>query len=301
MLNIDHLNNKYALEEQLHFVSGEGNFPFIVIENDKAIALISTYSGQVLSFHPVDAEDELLFVSEQAYYQQGKAIKGGIPICWPWFGADPEGIGRPAHGFVRNRQWDILATTVLENGSTQVRLGISDSEETREIWPHPFQLTVQITVGTSLTIELITHNTGTKPITISQALHTYFKVGDISQVQVLGLENHDYFDKADKGLKKCQSGSIVIDNEVDRIYTETNNDLIIDDASLRRKIHITASGSKTTVVWNPWANIAASMSDLNNSDYQHLLCVETVNAVDDSVDIQPGNKYHLKANYSIEK
>lgn len=299
MLTIEQLNSEYAIKDQLHFISGEGNLPLIVVENDKAAALISTYAGQVLSFQPVDG-GELLFLSKKAYYQQGKAIKGGIPICWPWFGADPEGSG-PAHGFVRNRQWDVLSTTTLEDGSTQIRLGISDNKETRDIWPHSFQLTIEITIGSSLTIELITHNSGTEPVTISQALHTYFEVGDISQVQLLGLENHDYLDKADNGLTRQQSGPVIIENEVDRIYTETLNDLFIDDTSLARKIHITASGSETAVVWNPWAEIAASMGDLNNDDYQQFLCVETVNAVNDTVNIQPGNQYHLQVNYSIEK
>jgi len=301
MLSIEHLNSKYALENQLHFISGEGNFPLIIIDNTKATAVISTYAGQVLSFRPADAENELLFISELAYYQQGKAIKGGIPICWPWFGADPQGSGKPAHGFVRNRQWNVLSTTALEDGSTQVKLELSGSEETRKIWPHDFQLILEITIGASLTVELITYNRGIEPVTISQALHTYFKVGDISQVQVLGLENHNFFDKADEGLKKCQSGSIVIDKEVDRIYTDANNELIIDDPSLRRKIHITSSGSKTAVVWNPWIDIAASMGDLKDDDYRNMLCVETVNAVNDTVNIQPGNKYQLKANYSIEE
>lgn len=299
MLTIEQLNSEFAIKDQLHFISGEGNLPFIVVENDKAAALISTYAGQVLSFQPAD-DGELLFLSKKAYYQQGKAIKGGIPICWPWFGADPEGSG-PAHGLVRNRQWDVLSTTALEDGSTQICLGISDNKETRNLWPHSFQLTIEITIGSSLTIELITHNSGTEPVTISQALHTYFEVGDISQVQVLGLENHDYLDKADNGLTRQQSGPVIIENEVDRIYTETQNDLFIDDTSLARKIHITASGSKTAVVWNPWAEIAASMSDLNNDDYQQFLCVETVNAVNDTVNIQPGNQYHLLVNYSIEK
>mgnify|MGYP001822248104 CR=1 FL=1 len=300
MLNIDQLNSKFAIEGQLHFIAGKGGFPLIVIDNEIATALISTYAGQVLAYQPVDSSEELFFVSEKAYYQPGKAIKGGVPICWPWFGDDPEDKGRAAHGFVRNRQWEVSGTKILEDDSIQVRLNIKDNDETREIWPCSFQLILQVTVGSSLSIELLTHNTGNEPFFISQALHTYFKVGDISQVQVLGLENHDYLDKADKGLKKLQAGPVVIENEVDRIYMKVKNKLMIADASLGRNIHINSSGSQTAVVWNPWVKIAAAMGDLNNEDYRHMLCVETVNAVDDIVQIQPGSDYRLKVNYSIE-
>ncbi len=299
MSTIEYLNSEYALEGQLHFMYGEGEFPLIVIENDLANAIISTYAGQILSFQPVDAEEDLLFISEQAYYQSGKAIKGGIPICWPWFGADPENKGRAAHGFVRNRQWNVLATQKLSDGSTQVRLGINDNEETRKIWPYSFQLMIEITVGTSLSINLRTQNTGNESFVIGQALHTYFKVGNINQVQVLGLDNLYYLDKANHGLQKRQQGPVLITSEVDRIYTDVNNELHIIDASLKRKISITCSGSKTAVVWNPWKDIAASMGDLDDNDYQHLLCVETVNTENDIVEIQPANEYQLKVNYSV--
>lgn len=135
-MTLEQLNADYALTHQLThqltFVEGPGGLPMIEINNPLAKATISVYGGQVLSFQPVGAAD-LLFLSEQAYYAEGKAIKGGAPVCWPWFGADPEGKGRAAHGFVRNRMWNVNSTETLEDGETKVVLGLSDSEATREI------------------------------------------------------------------------------------------------------------------------------------------------------------------------
>jgi glucose-6-phosphate 1-epimerase len=297
-MNFDQLC-QYEIENELQFVEIEHGFTYIEINNAKAHATISTYSGQVLSYRPKSQKDDLLFVSDKAYYEDGKAIKGGIPVCWPWFGADPDAMGRPAHGFVRNRQWEVTGSESLANGSTKVVMEITDSDETREIWPHPFRLGIEITVGDSLKVELLTHNTGDKSITISQALHTYFYVGDISKVQVLGLDGIDYLDKVDGFAEKTQSGPVRINGEVDRIYKGVTGELVIDDESLERRIRIAASGSSTAVVWNPWNEIAASMSDLNDDDYKKMVCVETANAGPETVEIAAGGSYQLEAEYTI--
>ena len=298
-MNFDQLC-EYEIENELHFVDIEHGFTYIEINNAKAHATISTYSGQVLSYRPKSQKDDLLFVSEKAYYEDGKAIKGGIPVCWPWFGADPDDLGRPAHGFVRNRQWEVTGSESLANGSTKVVLAMVDSDQTREIWPHPFKLSIEITVGDSLKVALVTHNSGDESIAISQALHTYFYVGDISKVQVLGLDGIDYLDKVDEFAEKTQSGPVTINGEVDRIYKGVTGELVIDDESLGRKIRIASRGCSTAVVWNPWSEIAASMGDLNDGDYRNMICVETANAGPETVDIAAGGEYRLEAEYTIE-
>ena len=292
--------SEYEIEDELQFVEIEHGFTYIEINNARAHATISTYSGQVLSYRPKGQQADLLFVSDKAYYEDGKAIKGGIPVCWPWFGADPDGRGRPAHGFVRNRQWEVSASESLADGSTRVVLCLTDSDETRNIWPHPFKLSIEITVGDSLRVALVTHNTGDKGVTISQALHTYFHVDDISKVRVLGLDGTEYLDKVDDSARKTQSGAVTIDGEVDRIYEGVSGELVIDDASLGRKIRIASRGCSTAVVWNPWIEIAASMGDLGDNDYRKMLCVETANAGPESIEIGAGGEYRLEAEYTIE-
>ena len=292
--------SEFEIENELWFVEIEHGFTYIEINNSKAHATISTYSGQVLSYRPKDQQHDLLFVSDKAYYEDGKAIKGGIPVCWPWFGPDPEDQGRSAHGFVRNRQWGVSASESLADGSTRVVLSLVDTDETRGIWPHPFRLDIEITVGDSLTVALVTHNTGDKNVTISQALHSYFQVGDISKVKVLGLDGADYLDKVDDAARKTQAGPITIDGEVDRIYTGVTGEQVIDDESLGRKIHIISRGCSTAVVWNPWSEIAASMGDLGDDDYRKMICVETANAGPETVEIAAGGEYRLEAEYTIE-
>ena len=298
-MNFNQLS-EYEIEDELQFVEIEHGFTYIEINNARAHATISTYSGQVLSYRPKGQQADLLFVSDKAYYEDGKAIKGGIPVCWPWFGADPDGRGRPAHGFVRNRQWEVSASESLADGSTRVILCLTDNDETRNIWPHPFKLSIEITVGDSLRVALVTHNTGDKSVTISQALHTYFHVGDISKVRVLGLDGTEYLDKVDNSARKTQSGAVTIDGEVDRIYEGVSGELVIDDASLGRKIRIISRGCSTAVVWNPWIEIAASMGDLGDEDYRKMLCVETANAGPETIEIVAGGEYRLEAEYTIE-
>ncbi|MGB5440055.1 MAG: D-hexose-6-phosphate mutarotase [Gammaproteobacteria bacterium] len=299
-MNIDQYT-KYEIKDELHFVETEHGFTNVEINNSRARALISTYSGQLLSYRPINEKNDLLFVSDKAYYENGKAIKGGIPVCWPWFGPDPDHLGRPAHGFVRTRQWEVSASESLADGSTRVVLGLADTDETRKIWPHAFKLNIEITVGDSLKVALVTHNTDDKSVIISQALHTYFQVGDIGKVKLLGLDGTEYLDKVDGFARKTQSGPVTIKGEVDRIYTGVSEELLIDDESLGRRIRIISTGCSTAVVWNPWIEAAASMGDLGDEDYKKMLCVETANAGPESIEIAAGGEYRLEAQYTIER
>ncbi|ACK70566.1 Aldose 1-epimerase [Gloeothece citriformis PCC 7424] len=299
-MNIEQLNQNYAIEPHIKFIEHKSGFPLIEIDNTTAKAVISVYGGQVLSFQPKSHSDDLLFVSNKAYYQQGKAIKGGVPICWPWFGPDPDSKGRPSHGFVRNRLSKVAQTQALSEETTKIILSLSDTPDTREIWAHPFELSLSLTIGSSLTLELVTRNLCEQAVSITQGFHTYFKVGDINQVQVLGLDNTNYFDKVDGGQQKLQTGSVTIDSEVDRIYTSVGEKLTIEDPSLGRRLCITSTGSKSAVVWNPWEKISLQMGDLEDDDYKRFLCVETVNAATDVINIPSGGEYKLMANYTVE-
>ncbi|UOG91593.1 MAG: D-hexose-6-phosphate mutarotase [Candidatus Thiothrix sulfatifontis] len=281
-------------------VAGNGGLPMINVSNDHADAVISVYAGQVLSFTPKGAAD-VLFVSDKAYYAEGKAIKGGVPICWPWFGADPEGKSRPAHGFMRNRMWSEWETRENADGSTTVILGVESSPETLAIWPHAFRLAMEITFGKTLQLALVTRNTGDAAFNITQAMHTYFAVGDIAQTTVTGLDGTQYLDKAadGNGATKQQDGAISINSEVDRVYLGVPAELAIVDGALNRTIRITSSGNNTAVVWNPWAKIAAGMADLQDDDYTRFVCVETTNAADDVVEVAAGGEFRLTAEYGV--
>ena len=297
-MSIEQLNAQHGIAGTVEFIEGNGGLVMIRVNTPKAKALISTHAGQVLSYQPTGEED-LFFLSNKAFYQDGKAIKGGAPICWPWFGPDPEGKGRPGHGFVRNRPWNVIGTETLANGDIKVTLGLDDNAETREIWPQAFELRQEIVIGDSLNLALITRNTGTELFSITQGFHTYFKVGDITQTSVLGLQDCAYIDKVDNSAEKKQAGEVIIASEVDRIYNDVSNTLIIDDKALDRCIQILSQGNKTAVVWNPWEKIAKDMADLEDADYQRFICVETTNAASDVIGIAPGGEFRLVADYRV--
>lgn len=297
-MDIRDLARRFGIDNRVAITEGKGGLVMVEVTTERATALISTYAGQVLSFCPRGGQD-LMFLSESAYYARGKAIKGGMPVCWPWFGPDPEGKGRPAHGFVRNRQWELLGTEALADGRVRVGLELHDTEETRAIWPHAFSLGLDITVGAALEVSLVTRNRGATGFDLSQALHTYFRVGDIARTRILGLDDCRYIDKMDASVEKHQSGAVTIAAETDRIYTGVTGPLEIDDAGLDRRISIVSSGSASAVVWNPWQATAKAMADLGDDDFQRMVCVETTNAGPDIIHLAPGSEHSLTACYSL--
>lgn len=309
-MDIAQANEEFGIAGVLSICAGEGGFPVIYVDNEHARAEICTYGGQVLSYRPERAAHDLLFVSGHAHFQPGKAIKGGIPVCWPWFGPDPQAEGRPDHGFVRLRQWTLLGTEAMVGGSTRVRLGCRDDAASRALWPHPFALEVEVTVGDTLAVALTTRNTGAAPIAVTQALHSYFTVGDVRRAQVLGLAGHEYIDKVPRGAPGAadaghvdvhirQSGPINFDGPVNRIYLDTTDRLVIDDPSLQRQIRIDREGSRSAVVWNPWIEQSKQMGDFGDDEYLNMVCVETTNAATDAVAIPAGGSHRLASRYGL--
>ncbi|MFN3786556.1 MAG: D-hexose-6-phosphate mutarotase [Thiothrix sp.] len=277
-------------------ITGKGDLPMLQVSNAHADALISVYAGQVLSYIPKGNSD-LLFVSDHAYFATGKAIKGGVPICWPWFGNHP--TSGPAHGFVRSTLWQVRETTDLADGASRIVLGITDSPATRAFWDYAFELAVEITVGATLQVALVTRNTDSRAMQITQGLHTYFAVADIARTQVAGLDGIRYLDKA-RGAQDGahrQYANVTFSQEVNRIYLDVPATLTLLDG--QRSVRITSVGNKTAVIWNPWAEVAAEMADLCDDAYQRFVCVETTNAADDVITIPAGGEYRLSAEYAL--
>ncbi len=278
----------------LHRFDGPGGLPMIDIRNAHATARVSLYGAQVLAFQP-RGERDLLFLSERAAYQPGKAIRGGVPVCWPWFGPDPQGLGRPAHGLARTRQWQLRGSANRPDGQTRLTLGLRDDDQTRALWPHAFDLSLDITVGRTLHLALCTRNTGSTPMTLTQALHSYFAVADIHQTRVEGLDGCTYTDKARVagGAQRLQAGPVHFSGEVDRVYARVPADLRIDDGAGQRTVRVRAEGSQTAVVWNPGPDISAGMADLDDDAWRRFVCVETANAGEDVIHLAPGAQHTL--------
>ena len=298
-MSVEDLNTCFSLEGRLEFITGEGGFAMARISSQHANALVSTYGGQVLSFTPSHADQDMLFVSDNAYFAPGKAIKGGAPICWPWFGPDPEGLGRANHGIARNRQWEVRNTALLSDGAVEIVLGFSSDANTLDVWPHVFDLEIRITIGSDLEISLMTRNRGDEDFSITQALHTYFNVGDIEDVALRGLAGTVFIDSLADNTIKGQHGVLTIDREVDRVYLGVEKDLEIIDPSLSRVITIKASGSNSAVIWNPWIDKAAAMGDMADDEYTRMVCVETGNLASDEAIVPAGGETRLAARYGV--
>ena len=302
-LSVVQLNKTFSFKNKtsrLEFKQGAGNIPLIEIENEFATARISLQGAHLLSWIP-QSYDDVIWLSKEASFQPAKSIRGGIPICWPWFGAHKIKPDYPAHGFARTVMWKVLKTEVLSKGETLIVFGLDTHElpdSLQKMWPDETRAEYSITVSNALTLELVTHNESDRAIVIGQALHTYFNVQDITKVRITGLENKTYLDKPDDFKAKVQDGVISVDGEVDRVYLDTADDVIIDNKT--RRIKIQKTGSHSTVVWNPGEMVADKMGDMGENGFLEMLCVESANAADDVVTIEQGRSHCLKVIYELE-
>ncbi len=299
MTDLAALNGRFAIPGTLVFREGPGGLLVIEVNNQAATALIALQGAQVMRWAP-RGENPVIWLSGAARFAPGKSIRGGAPVCWPWFGAHPTEAGFPAHGYARTLSWEVVRSEVLNAEQTRLLFKLVETAATRAWWPHHTPLECRITVGGTLELELVTRNQDRAPVTISEALHTYFEVGEVSQVQVLGLEDGEYLDKVDGFRRKTQSGPIGISGEVDRVYVNNSNACVISDPVLQRRILIDKRGSESTVVWNPWIDKAVQLGDMGDEGYRHMLCVESGNAADNVVDIAPGDEHRLWVSYRVE-
>ncbi|HEX9373905.1 MAG TPA: D-hexose-6-phosphate mutarotase [Roseiflexaceae bacterium] len=295
---IQALNDQYAIGEHITFAAGPGGLPVAEIRNAHAAATIALQGGHVVAFQP-HRQAPVLFVSRNSLFEAGKTIRGGIPVCWPWFAQHPTDPSRPFHGFARTAMWQVRGAGVGPGDTTELRLGLHNTEATWAIWPHAFDLEIAVTVGPELHVALVARNTGGESLACGGALHSYFAVGDAARIAIRGLEGCAYADKVDGGRRKIQDGPITIGAETDRIYMDTSADCVIDDPALARRIRIAKSGSQTTVVWNPWVEKARSIADFADDEYAAMVCVETANAAADVVTIEPGGEHRLSATIAI--
>jgi glucose-6-phosphate 1-epimerase len=298
-VNIDTLNAQFSIPGQLVFKTGPGGQTVVDVSNEQAVASVILQGAHLISWIPSNQQD-VIWLSKQASFSKGKSIRGGIPICWPWFGPHDSNVSFPAHGHARTVLWDVRETAIQDDGSTLIRFSITEDAASKKLWPYSCKLELRMQIGTELNIDLITENTGTDAFVISQALHTYFSVADVREISIQGLDTCDYLDKLDNYKRKKQMGAVNIDREVDRIYLQSVGDCLIDDPIFQRRIRISKNGSASTVIWNPWRETANKMGDLGEDGYLNMICVESSNAADDVVEILSGNSHVLSVNYTIE-
>lgn len=253
-----------------------------------------------MTWRPKSQAEPVVWLSKLAKLVSGKSIRGGVPVCWPWFGPHATHSTYPAHGFARTANWNVTATRGLGHNTTEIELVLAESELNRVIWPHATRLSIRISVGERLKIALITENLGDDEVTIGEALHTYFHIGDIEECHVDGLDQCEYLDKVASGEQRRQSGAITFNGETDRVYMNTEAECVIVDDRLKRKIHVAKSGSRSTVVWTPWTEKADKMGDFGPDGWRAMVCVESANALDNVVHVSPGASHTMAVDYWVE-
>lgn len=276
------------LSDNVTIVEKDG-VKIVRVIHDKATAGIALHGGHVVSFTPA-GKDDLIWMSDSAIFDGKAALRGGIPVCWPWFGR----IAAPAHGFARTSEWTLVEHKENDHGVIVV-LGVEATADTLAIWPYQFQARLYVEIGDALNLTLEVTNTDEKAWTFSGALHTYLNVGDISQTTTTGM-GREYIDSL-QNAKVCQGGEqLLLTDTIDRVYTAPEAQIKVADAKLNRTLTVENSGHNSAVLWNPWAAGAQSMADMPDDGYQTMLCVEsTLHApcLSAGKTLQPGESHQL--------
>lgn len=236
---------------------------------------------------------DVLFVSPRSKFEPGQAIRGGIPVCFPWFGDDPEAKGRPAHGFARRVAWRVVEEELAPD-ALRVAFELADDDATRALWPFRFRARLTASLGAMLDVSLTVTNEDERPFRYEEALHTYLAVGDVRRVALRGLEGARYRDKTRSGAIGHEGAEpILFTEETDRTYHGIESVCTLQDPVLGRTLEITKCDSRSTVVWTPWSEKAARLADLGAEAWPGFLCVESGNIGADAITLAPGASHTL--------
>ena len=277
--------------------------PIPAVNVDAAAAHGKVYlnGAHVAEWTPAGAEP-VLWMSQKSDFEAGKPLRGGIPLCFPWFGPGRPGNLAPGHGFARLAQWTLTKAEVDDAGVATLGFqltaddcrGVSGAEN----WTADFTAALTVVFGPELDVTFEV-TAGDAPIDFEEAMHSYLAVGDIQQVKVVGLDGADFLDKV-AGERRVQEGDVVFTGETDRVYDSTAT-VRVEDPVGGRTILVSKTNSKNTVVWNPWMAKAAAMADYGDQEWPGMVCVEAANALDDAVELGAGESCTISQHLAIAK
>lgn len=277
------LANSTALYPALH-QAGDAGLPMLVVENSLGRAVIALQGAHLMAFQPA-GQREKLWVSPKCVLAAGKPIRGGIPLCLPWFGPGPD--GKSMHGFARTLDWSLIAAEIMEDEVTRLVLELTGDASACELWPHAFAFQLEILVGSELKMSLSAENLSDETVPLAFAFHTYFAVPNVAEVSVSGLEGTTYIDKMDNFARKPQDGKVTISTVTDRIYLDVADKQVLESGYGQATIE---SDAPCAVVWNAWTN-DRNMFDLGEGNHVGYICVERGHFADHAVSLQPGASY----------
>jgi len=261
--------------------------------HELAEAGISLHGGHLIWFKPTGSDD-IIWLSEKAEFDTTKAIRGGIPVCWPWFGK----AATPSHGFARTSEWTLHQHRENEQGVI-VSLTLEDTNATRAIWPHRFHNQITFEIGRELKVSLISTNTDDHAWSFSGALHTYFNIATINDLEITGM-GETYLDSTQGNQMFAGGDTLTFNTETDRVYTSPTNPVVIHDKPHQRKILVTNQGHDAAVIWNPWQMLSMSMADMADDSFETMVCVESA-IHEQAITLLPGESHTLSTQISVEK
>jgi len=274
-------------------IEGNGGLRKVRITSPACVGEMYLHGAHITSWRPA-GEEEVLFVSRQSRWEDGHAIRGGIPVCFPWFAHKADNPEAPDHGFVRTKAWRLDSIADVA-GTIIVSMSTESDEATKKWWPAEFRSVLRAAFGKELSVELVVTNKGRTSLRFEEALHAYFRVGNIEMTRARIPDALRYIDKTDSHRTKTQLSDIVIASETDRVYLDTRDEIELEDPVLERRLRVAKENSRTTVAWNPWAQKAHSLSDFGDDEWARMICVEPSNVSDFAVDLAPGQQHTMKA------
>lgn len=299
VLDETELDRRFGIPEVARVCKGAGGLARVEITSPLAHGEMYLHGAHVTSWRPAGG-DEVLLLSTKSRWEEGQAIRGGIPICFPWFRGKADDPQAPAHGFVRTRSWQ-LHSIVENSAGVAVTMFIESDEQTRRWWAGEFRLVHRVTFGSELRLELICINTGKTRLHFEEALHTYNRVAEVKNVRLQGLDGIRFLDNTDSNKEKTQAGDVTIASQTDNAFMNTQNAVDLLDSEMGRRIRLLKSNSSTTVVWNPWQEGASKLRDLGEGEWKQFLCVEASNIMGSAVPLAPGQEHTMSAVLSVAK
>jgi glucose-6-phosphate 1-epimerase len=278
---------------------GQGGLLRLDVNNPQARAQIYLHGAHVTFWQPA-GHDSVLWMSRESLWDAAKPIRGGVPVCFPWFGPHATDRSAPGHGFARLLDWALIDAQDDTNGATRLTFRLTPPAAPPAAWPHTFEATYRVAVGSSLGLALEVRNIGDRAFSFEEALHTYFAVRDVRRIEVRGLEGADYLDKVAGAARRNQGPDpIRFTGETDRVYLHTQADCTVHDPGAGRRLVVRKSGSDATVVWNPWIEKARAMPDYGDDEWPGMVCVETSNVNVHAVTLAPGGHHTMTATIDV--
>jgi glucose-6-phosphate 1-epimerase len=289
-----------TLPSSVRVDEGAGRLPRVSVRSALGAAEVYFQGAHLTAWHPAGVRDPVLWRSRESLFEPGRPIRGGVPICFPWFGPHSADASAPAHGFARLRPWRLV--DAREDAAGTVALAMELAGDGVPQWPHRFRVIHRMTFGAVLRMDLEVRNEGPDAFTFEEALHTYFSVDDVRTVTVTGLEGAEYLDKV-AGSRRSRQGdeALRVTGETDRVYLDTRADCIIQDQVARRQISVSKTGSDATVIWNPWIDKSRAMPDFGDDEWPEMLCVETCNVNAHARTLAPGASHTMTAIVAVQE